>query len=190
MIDFVFRRTKVTSRAFSRFLEKCGFKFLGGGSFAIVFEHPDVKNYVVKVANIYGLDDPTLEFLEQAIKNRNNVYFPKFHSITLHQTSRYDAGCGYAVIVMERLQDYHPLNKDGSVFEEYERFNVCNRLLYDCGVIKSSNSKFVPTQPKHYKKTVNVLRHLFDKFVGSEDLHPGNVMWRDSQLVVIDPVCP
>jgi hypothetical protein len=186
-------------------LKSYGWKHLGTGFEASVFEHPKCS-YVLKIylkSSLYTL------FVSQ-VQKHNNIHFPKF----LSADKKIPGAPNWRCIRMEKLS---PLTKE-QVLNFYlpEMYFMVEKLLqlgikrglagFNKDLVKIAYeqfglnwSPFVPDQGKIWKflnkpsnewqEAVGVVASLA-KEIGeySLDIHDGNLMLRDKTLVIIDPI--
>jgi hypothetical protein len=182
-----------------------GYRRLGSGSYATVYGIPDT-NHVCKVGFVDGTiaEDGCLRFISKM--NKTNPLFPKVEAVGIFHCTSADLDrhptctckedeciCNmndfdeYYVVHMEKLAAYDAipyakrdvgLNTHGidSIYELEE------------WSLKESPIKN-PSKP--LAAAIKILRKLYQ--ICSEDIHCGNVMWRNPddeipQLVITDPV--
>lgn len=136
---------------------------------SVVFEKNGV---VLKVSvNDFGYD----LFLNEALKRQHNPFFPKVFQVARFVT---DDNTPVTLVMMEKLT-----KSEGQANGYSERFvNQAHRKLG-----WPTWAYVGKARTKHERELVDVLTYLFERVRGS-DLHEGNVMMRDEQPVVIDPV--
>jgi hypothetical protein len=140
---------------------KRGFKLLGDGCYAAVFESNTDPNIVYKVGN--NAQDPYLEYINAHI---DSEYFPKVHKAYI------DYDNSYYVVIMERLEPL-PDHKRKAVEHTFsEQFEGNQQVPPDMQVIVD-----------HINKLLEGCNDL------KLDLHAGNIMLRGLTPVITDPVC-
>jgi hypothetical protein len=155
---------------------------LGAGCYAAALETRN-PNIVAKVGTT--LKDPWLQFYEQIIKKcQKNKYVPQIFDI--HINKRMD----YYMCKMERLDRY-----PSSTFRAMQH-HALSHLLSSLVVEKISEQDYY-TEIKKYKavsdpdallQILHRLQAIKPKGVRI-DLHTGNLMYRNDELVVLDPWC-
>lgn len=175
-VPFIRSRVEQSMQVYEKSLRDAGFKVIGSGAFATVYKHPSNKDLVVKVGEMNGYgsggsNDPYIEYVKQAAKYPDNPWFPKIHSVEIC-TPRYRHNKRYFVVVLERLTA-----SDRPTFEMRELLSRPRPTLIE---LKAS------LRPD-FVCMLEVLQSMFKRF--DRDLHAGNILFRDKQPVISDPVC-
>lgn len=136
---------------------------------SVVFEKNGV---VLKVSvNDFGYD----LFLNEVVQRQHNPFFPKVFQVARFVT---DDNTPVTLVMMEKLQK-------GTGQTQVYSDRVVNQAYKRLGWPTWARASKARTQ--HERELVAVLASVFER-VGQSDLHAGNVMMRDEQPVVIDPV--
>lgn len=173
----------------TKILKNCtknGNTYVGSGCYAVVMTAKNPKN-VIKVGN--NVNDPWLDYYRKIIStNQTNPYVPSVDSIFV--------GDDYYICIMEKLEpatggnlyeivqhiaDYIRDETDEEDFLDYislypNEISLPDHLLYICRKIKEFT-------------VFSSANEADDKEGNALDLHTGNVMFRDGQLVITDPWC-
>lgn len=145
---------------------------IGAGKFGSVFAKPEDPT-VIKVCR----DDAYRSFIIQALKFQHNPWFPQVESATDY-TPKDEAP--FLVVVLERLRKGTTREIDGALcLFDNERFNDITAMFRMVGVQDE-------TKLKHLSEVRKVLTKLYKSF--GPDFHKGNIMFRNEQAVVTDPI--
>lgn len=136
-----------------------GFRLLGNGCYAAVFESDSDPNLVYKVG--ITTDDPYLTYIQSDIKS---AHFPKVHKLFV------DAENDYYIVQMERL----------SPIPEHKRSLVSSIRKQFEGEADTA-AEYAPVID-----LVNVLLNAYEDI--KLDLHEGNIMMRGYTAVITDPL--
>lgn len=152
-----------------------GWKPLGDGLNSVVYEKEGV---VLKVSvNDYGYD----LFLSWAMALQHNPYFPRIYQIRRWKTTyRGREKVRATVVLMEKLEKPYLLAGE---FHS-ERLRSLGRRAARMPWYGEIHYR---AKSKDEREAVRALKEMFVA-TDSEDLHDGNVMFRDKQPVIIDPV--
>jgi len=163
---------------FATELKAAGFKKLGAGIKAIVYEHPQLP-YVIKVFN----NDPKyFKYFNWARENQDNPHVPQIRGKYIKINERL-----YAV----RMEKLIPVTRDYEFIRKYidPKIPVVDpqSIFLATMILSPKNSEFLEN---NYPKMVEVKSFIHSVVkVGADDLHNGNVMKRsDGTLVVTDPL--
>jgi len=166
-------------------LKNAGYKRIGFGGFSDVY-HKDDQAYVLKLFS--SSDKGYIDFIKLA-KSHTNPHFPKFFSNVIKVTDMY-----YAVKV-EILKQY---NADyDTTYDLPISTIISNYLGFINHTFADSNSYFA----KSFKQADDILntipslkqacdliaQYLLPKY--NEDIGEGNIMLRDNEIVITDPIC-
>lgn len=166
--------------------------WIGAGSFARAYVHPSRSDEVIKIgmlgvgkSGVAG-NYAYLRFLEQIRTAQRNPFLPNIYKVEKILSAD---GTLFAFIVhMERLLDLkeHPDVKSEplSVYSMVDSFAVHASEFVD-RVYEVNKWKFSPEVRRAYKRALRILASRPDGV--NLDLHIGNVMTRDDQLVILDP---
>jgi len=165
---------KRTVEEYIHSLEELGYRHVGDGFYSEVLVG---KNDVIKLA----YDDPAYDdYLRYVLANQNNPYFPKIYSVHRYKdTVRWesiDNKPNITVVKMERLQ-----------------YGTQKQRRFSSNMMKKAGNDVRWQVPlsidgRYERQAAKVLGELFTKH--REDLHTGNVMFRNGHTVIIDPVAP
>lgn len=171
-----------TSNRYSDILTSHGFKRLGYGDYADVYENPKLP-YVLK---IYSNNDKGYSAFLELIKNhRNNPHLPNLIGQPIKLNSHVNA---------VRLEKLTPFDSSYEYFEE-----VCTLLSYAdvpewrtvipniCDNVDKIR-EFIKKYPK-FAKLMDILNAYRLQHHVNFDLHDGNIMLRGNVPVVTDPFC-
>jgi hypothetical protein len=153
----------------SKQLKELGWKRIGSGAFARVYEHP---NYPLVLKIFSSKDSCYIKFLKYVEQHSTNPFLPKVRGKLLKLNNDY-----YAV----RLEKLQPLD-----ISEWE--DVYDEMIYE--LINESGYDFdlaIRKYPKH-RNFLNTLRDISDSLNCRLDIHRYNFMKRGKQTVIIDPV--
>lgn len=142
-----------------------GFKMLGHGCYAAVFDSNVDPNLVYKVG--IKLTDPFLSYIQEP-SLANNPHFPRVYDIHV--------GDGWYLVKMERLEPLpsHKLEVSSDIS------SVVSDDSYTLKYLAPSHELF---------SIAHQIRALADSLDVKLDLHPGNIMMRGMVPVITDPLC-
>lgn len=170
-------------------LTKRGNAVIGSGCYAAAIScaSPDK---IIKIGN--SMSDPWLDYYDMIIKpNQKNPCVPKVHSFYEDKENE------YYVCIMERLTDYAPrIDKDTAVelCKDYTTLHVEEEEFR----VVAANTPGLCDNVDHLIFLLNKIREYTDELVSSVsdgegyrklDMHAGNFLFRENQLVVTDPWC-
>lgn len=175
----LYELTRPNTINLDEYLKDKGFKPIGSGHFAVVYEHPNF-DYILKIFS--KKDTAYIDF----IKNKPNLKcFPKVIGKPVHFNDD-----TYAVR-LEKLKLYpsHKLINDNDLSIEYEKKQLAN-ILVEIFFGKEKFKNYADTIMYNYiKKYTDLLDGL--NYIKStkyrQDLGPNNIMFRDDYPVIIDP---
>ena len=173
------------------YLTQHGFKQIGFGGYASVWEHPNL-DYVLKTFS--PSDKAYLAWVSICTQHRGNPYLPKFVS-----TKPIKLPTGNYAIRMERLQRGTDATVD--LANEIQKFIVLTALQ---GRNKSFNTKWEMKKAidyeweklQSYANDTNFLDAVWLIYqavlssYGHPDIIPNNIMMRDNTIVFTDPLSP
>ena len=178
-----------------RLVSKDGIKKLGGGAFSQVFQHPHYGNVVVKVY----IDKDTVykRYVAWCMKHQSNPYVPKIVEQISYKSP--ETKEKYNIVFMQKMAPIRTVQKLISLL--VKALNLDTKAAEDLPFMaafgqeaeKASEDDFelidkhvkLGRADKDFTQVWNHIRtYGKDKF----DLHYGNVMLRDGQLVLTDPV--
>jgi len=142
-----------------------GFKMLGHGCYAAVFESNTDPNLVYKVGA--RVTDPFLAYIQEP-SLINNPHFPRIYEIFTDET--------WYLVKMERLEPT-PSHK----------IEMSSELS---SVVRGTSNTLQHLKPSHELYSIaHQIRELADRLDAKLDLHQGNVMMRGTTPVITDPLC-
>jgi len=160
-----------------------GSSLIGCGSYAAVLSHSNM-NRVIKLGN--NIYDPWLDYYRLIVKpNQNNAYVPQVHSL------HYDAENSFYIAIMERLQPLTNYNA-ATLCEEFVQTLIDERqFIEQAADIPEIHDANALLQILHKIKDLTDYAHkgIDDEPGRTLDMHPGNFMLRNNQLVITDPWC-
>lgn len=160
---------------------------LGAGMYATVFQHYGIKDEVVKIS--HGHDSGYRSWVEViTLLGENNPYLPRIFEVKLFKwddkSPNYTSWCTPGethqdrfVVRMEKLDriQYDYRNRHAINFGEY-----IESLAFDDKAIKKMKKQ-------SRKDLLMLLRICKENYGGTFDLHWGNYMMRNGQVVITDP---
>lgn len=174
-----------------------GFRILGVGSSAKVFEHPS-KDYVYK---IFDNDKAYSSYISYCLNNRNNPHIPniikqpkEFKKFFKHK----DQENSFTVLRIEKLNDLQ-----GDVRDFYNvrlQYNIimylkfgANQIFrdhYDTTKAYRGINQYINAYPQfQFKEVFDTLIDIYKSIGFFADISPSNFMQRDDgTIVIIDPV--
>ena len=178
--------TDLSINQYIRKLRREGFRKLGSGAYASAFAKPNGRR-VYRVGELYYETRHTkignyayLEFLKEAIKHKNNPWFPKVYKVVLYGIP--DENHKYLSVYMERLYSfgYRPLTgQESSLIESL--------IEYRNEFIKLFGQSMERKARKDFEEMLRVMERLQRRY--GLDMHNGNIMRRkNGQFVITDPV--
>lgn len=169
-----------------KFAKACGLKSVtDSGSFsALVAEHPDLPNVIVKVVPLY---DKYLNFAEDCMAGKlKSKMWPTFHNITKLDT--------HAVILVERI-DYGIRSYETNPHPDKYLRKYASKIMQrvDDLTWEIYKDKLEDYQMAGYeqdlKDFIQDLVYMCKKHEAKPDIHKGNFMVRlDGSIVCIDPI--
>ena len=178
-----------------RLISKDGIKKLGGGAFSRVFQHPHYGNVVVKVYT--DKDTVYKRYVSWCLKHQNNPYVPKIIEQVKYQSP--ETKEKYNIVFMQKMTPIKTVQKLISLLVKALKLDTKAAedlpfmQAFGLEAEKASEEDFdlidkyvkLGRTDKDFAEVWNHIRtYGKDKF----DLHYGNVMLRDGQLVLTDPV--
>lgn len=194
-------------------MKRLGWKVIGYGAFADVYEKPGV-NYVVKLFT--ETDTSYMKFIKMVLANPN-PHFPKFYgkpvplSISNERRSdilpsvkdRYSAETGLIAIRMERLQEFFSSHSgdaaalseadpETSLFRKFITYYISNQTHHD-HVSPETRAALAEAIDEEYgadmlRALESIGKMMMENPEISLDLYETNVMMRGSTIVITDPV--
>ena len=165
-------------------LEELGIECIGEGAYACVFQHPTLKNIVVKVFKTKDVE--FAKYLKFCRTHQHNPYVPKIYG---HHRSSTE----YEIVFLERL-------KRVRVWQAVSRL-VSKQFTLTKEQAKNLKSAFMMPEPETFRELNKLVKSRaanpdFEEFWNHIrthgprrlDFHPGNMMLRGKQLVFTDPV--
>jgi len=152
---------------------------IGEGSYGTVYGVVG-SDVVYKIGNIEE-NEPYLAYIKLlSRKRKHNPYTPIIHDIKFIRNKN-GRNEGYFIIAMEKLKEMTDEMND--IFPLFSYVLYHNR---DISVFKENTIDVT----KELKDVITTLKKAYKSCVGwvSWDLHNGNFMRRDNQIVVIDPL--
>lgn len=145
---------------------------IGAGKFGSVFATPEDPT-VIKVCR----DEAYRSFIVQVLKHQGNPWFPQVESATDYHPKN---EAPFLVVVLERLRKGTSREIDGALcLFDNERFEDITAMVRLLGVLDEERMG-------HLSEVRKVLTKLYKSF--GPDFHKGNIMFRESQAVVTDPI--
>ena len=142
-----------------------GFRMLGHGCYAAVFDSNVDPNLVYKIG--VRISDPFLNYIQET-KLKSNPHFPRI----------YDVMCGddWYLVKMERLEP----------IPSHKTF-LSNEIR---SLVKEEGDALVHLTPTHELMSIaHHIRTLAESLEVKVDLHQGNIMMRGTTPVITDPLC-
>lgn len=153
-------------------IKRRGAKQIGAGKYGSVFAIPD-DPAVIKVCR----DDAYKSFLTEVLKHQDNPWFPQVESATEYFPADEPP---YLVVIMERLRKGTTREIDGALcLFDNERFEDITAMVEILGIEPNDKTK-------HLGDVRRVLTRLYKNY--GPDFHKGNIMFRENQAVITDPV--
>lgn len=153
-------------------IKRKGVKQIGAGKFGTVFANPD-EDKVIKVCR----DDAYRSFMVQVLKYQDNPWFPKVE-IACDYTPKDEPP--FLVVVMEKLRKGSQREVDGALcLFDNERLEDITAMVQMLGMQDMEKME-------HLSRVRKVLTRLYKKY--GRDFHRGNIMFRENQAVIIDPI--
>lgn len=167
------KRTIDRDEFIAELVKKHNCRQIGAGKFGSVFASPD-EPHVIKVCR----DLAYRSFLALALKYQQNPWFPRIESaVDYHPLNE----APYLVVVLERLRKGSDREIKGALcLFDNERFKDVTAMVQILGFADMEKMD-------HLSQVRRVLTKLYRKNYG-RDFHEGNVMFRDSQAVITDPI--
>jgi len=191
-------------------------KLLGSGVQALVYAHTKDANKIIKVVNVTGENDASVQFLRLCVNHENNPYFPKVYTYKMYDNSELTEDdidfLKYRtliqptqekymlVMVVERLMPlFHEdakfvwnMFKSLGFFDPFNSYRNLNDLYLDIRQQFANPTRRLKLKSRitddNLIKALRLIEPLFKNFMS--DLHSDNFMIRPStkELVIIDPV--
>lgn len=163
---------------FNKYLSDHGFKQLGAGAFAGVWEHPD-HPWVFK---IFKGDEAYFTYYNYCKQHRNNPNVPRIkgHPIKINNDT-------YAI----RMEKLDPI--DQTLFKEMDNI-IATYEKYALGVSKKQGAEVIGqinSKIAEYKHTYPGICKIIEMIYASgyrPDLHFNNIMQRGNVPVITDPM--
>jgi hypothetical protein len=153
-------------------IKRRGMKQIGAGKYGSVFANA-IEPTVIKVCR----DEAYRSFIAEALKHQDNPWFPKIQSATEYSPKNEDP---YLVVVMERLRKGSAREIDGALcLFDNQRFESITAMVQLLGLADMERMN-------HLSEVRRVLGKLFKSY--GPDFHKGNIMFREAQAVIIDPI--
>lgn len=169
-----------TLRAAVDKLTSLGFKSVGSGYYGQVFE----KNNIDYVLKIFSNRDKAYRDFINLISSSNNPHFPKIRGSLVKINDSYSA------IRMEKLKPNHD-SKLADLMDVYLNDGK-NEDGEDLDSLPSDYDSYMEDlfkkQPKLQEALDDIKNHLIAGKGHGSDLHGDNIMWRNSTVVIIDPI--
>lgn len=179
-----------------RLVKEFNIKSVGTGNFSEVFQHPKMKNVVVKV---FIHDKGYEEYLSWCLKNQKNKFVPKIYKVEQRdagQTTKINRGITsplgntYTFVFMEKLN----VAKKSVLLKFLNSLGVIPRLPFqehhtNLSGLWKDHWGFVAKNSTD--KDLRSLARFLSSCAGNLDMHDdnNNVMQRGSdQLVFVDPI--
>lgn len=157
-----------------------GWKRLGKGAYAMVFEHPKFP-YVFK---IFYNDPDYFQYFNWARQHQSNPHVPKIKGkyIKINEKT-------YAV----RMEKLDHLPSFDTAIEKYIDPELQSKTKLDISYYRNVDKLSLYTNLSFLKQNFpdlyEVLNYVKSNFqLISQDLHGGNIMLRDDTIVITDPV--
>lgn len=146
-----------------------GFWILGAGHFSAAFRHDDHDGIAFKVG--FKKEDSGAAYAAYCRANQGKAGIPVLHDIQRHDDCY--------TVVMDR---YEPIDTGPNRATYLEAFNMVSTMVEQGAVIDP-----VPEHLKPLIETAKGIREFFHG-IASFDCHDENVMCKDGQLYITDPV--
>lgn len=177
----------------ARLVNKQGIKMLGGGAFSQVFQHPHYGNVVVKVYT--DKDTVYKKYVSWCLRHQGNPYVPKIIEQVKYKSP--DTGDKYNIVFLQKMTPIKTVQKLITLL--VKALNLNTKAAEDLPFMTAFGQQGREAQDfrlidKYVKKGradkdfTEVWNHIRTYGADKFDLHPGNVMLRDGQLVLTDPV--
>lgn len=174
--------TNVKFVKIKRYLASIGFKELGSGSFATVFEHPTYP-WVFK----FFKADPAYEyFLDYALKNQDNPNIVKIRGRWIKLGNK---------LCMARIEKLNQIGSDHAVWEFIKAFSLYNSQHEQSNAAEALAIPAIKNGSEQYPGIWKVITELNPKPLGFRwDINirifgdDNNIMLRGSTPVITDPL--
>lgn len=160
-------------------LREMGIKRLGGGLFSTVYQHPTLPNVAVKM--IVRNDPKYIEYAQKCA-GLDNPWLPKIYGIEYAKVLKRGKEITVAFVFLERLK------RASRVEQRQAAKKITGEDYVSRGYDPhwtSFNWRRISTI--HKDEHVKTVARLLDD-IDVNDIHKGNVMMREDQLVFTDPV--
>lgn len=208
---------RTTNKLVSDLINTKHHEIVGVGAQAIAYLHKKFPGKIVKTIQIFGVNDPSYQFLRMVMKHQDNPYFPKIFSVKMYpsniinQQVRNDmfddtdatgefspppSQKGYTLyVVTERLTPLKEITE-----EDLYSFGIrvipplpsAQQPSPDIRFRRAFRSEGYREHIRYFVKDLKLkqaLRLLEPLFRHYEpDMHKGNIMLRGKQWVFVDPV--
>lgn len=156
-------------------------KYIGSGVYGTVYGNKD-KDWVYKVGDLND-NDGYLSYIKQLSKQKkHNPFTPEIYGVRFYIGPRFS---GF-VVAMERLKPM-PQRGRGKVWALVDFIEADNRRSDHFGPLRELGVKI--EFPDHLEEAVTLLRRAKKQSKWANwDLHMGNFMMREKQLVITDPL--
>lgn len=177
----------------NRLTSKEGIKKLGGGAYSQVFQHPHYGNVVVKVYT--DRDTVFKKYAAWCMKHQSNPYVPKIIEQVKYKSP--ETGEKYNIIFIQKMSPIKTSGKLVSLLVKALQLDTKSAedlpfmMAFGETGKEQEDFKMIDKSIKSGKGDKDfreVWAHIRTYGPGKFDLHPGNVMLRDGQLVLTDPV--
>lgn len=160
-------------------------KYLGQGCFSEVYQHPTNPDRVLKF--VKG-DKAYINYARFAMKNPQNPYLPKVFSI---KKPDFFSSFDY-IVELEKLKAC-TAKKDRQVtwkLQKFGGFDLQEKPYRSISWISTSSwKKLAKLSPcSDFKQAMNYIMNRAGHLGVADDIHRGNIMFRQNQLVFTDPL--
>lgn len=172
---------KVTAETYQEYvwrLMDLGHVRIGQGSFAVVFDHPQFKNIVVKVVK---KDNAYLKFAKFAHSRKRNPWLPNIASI---QQADLEDAPGAFLVFMEKLNPVSYSSAQAFKFKLAANFKLVPTDKTSWFTKQSWQAIAEGTKDKHFKEVAVYFAYNHSNL----DLLYTNLLRRGPQLVFNDPM--
>jgi hypothetical protein len=176
-----------------RLVSKEGIQKLGGGAFSQVFQHPHYGNVVVKVYT--DKDAVYKKYVSWCMKHQSNPYVPKIIEQVTYKSP--ETKEKYNIIFLQKMTPIKTVQKLISLLVKALKLNTAAAedlpFMTAFGLEGKEKDDFklidkYVRKGQADKDFTEVWNHIRTYGPDKFDLHFGNVMLRDGQLVLTDPV--
>lgn len=171
------KKVSMDAYEYAKFLKQQKIKELGSGCFGTVYQHPTMKDVVVKVAE----DEAYEAWVRFCKKHQGNPLVPVIYH---HEKFVGPDNSPYTITILEKLKRIPwPEERGGKWMERLTKagLEVVNKSTFKVRKMKAHN--------EHAEVVVEGIARLKRRgfYV---DLHNENVMLRGKQVVITDPIVP